>query len=207
MSDWITNLVDSAGYLGVVLLMFLENVFPPIPSEVVMPLAGFATARGELSFLGVVAAGTLGSILGALPLYALGRWANEDRLVRWADRYGKWLAVRGGDIRDADAWFDRHGGRAVLIGRLVPGVRSLVSIPAGMAQMPLVPFLLYTAVGTAIWTAALAWAGRLLGEHYDRVARYVGPAAYVIFGIIAVAAVAWWFRRRRHVEAQDDTTE
>ena len=201
MSEWITNLVDAGGYLGVVFLMFLENVFPPIPSELVMPLAGFATARGELSFAGVVAAGTLGSLLGALPLYALGRWASEERLVRWAEKYGKWLRISGQDIHAADDWFDRHGGKAVFLGRLVPGVRSLVSIPAGMAEMPLVPFLLYTTLGTAIWTAALAWAGRLLGDHYDRVASYVGPASWVVAGLLAVAAAVWWVRRKRATTA------
>ena len=201
MSEWITNLVDAGGYLGVVFLMFLENVFPPIPSELVMPLAGFATARGELSFAGVVAAGTLGSLLGALPLYGLGRWASEERLVRWADQYGRWLRISGADIHAADAWFDRHGGKAVFLGRLVPGVRSLISIPAGMAEMPLVPFLLYTTLGTAIWTAALAWAGRLLGDHYDRVATYVGPASWVVAGLLAVAAAVWWLRRKRSAAA------
>ena len=202
-TGWITRLVGAGGYAGVVFLMFLENVFPPIPSELVMPLAGFATARGELNFFGVIAAGTLGSVLGALPLYALGRRANEGRLVRWADAHGKWLGVRGDDIRKADAWFDRHGGWAVLLCRLVPGVRSLISIPAGMAQMPLVPFLLYTALGTAAWTAALAWAGRLLGDHYERVARYIGPASWVVVGALLVGVFGLWVYLCRRTSGDD----
>ena len=204
MTEWITDFVNGSGYLGVVFLMFLENVFPPIPSELVMPLAGFVTGRedGTMSFVGVVLAGTAGSVLGALPLYALGRYASEDRLVRWADKYGKWLTLSGEDIKKADAWFDRHGTKAVLLGRLVPGVRSLVSIPAGSSGMNMVPFLLYTALGTGVWAAALAYAGRLLGENYERVGDYVGPVSYVVIGLLAAGAVVWWWRRRNKRSAE-----
>lgn len=189
MLIFITRIMRAAGYPGIVALMFLENVFPPIPSEVIMPLAGFMARRGDFGFIGIVAAGTVGSLLGALPLYYIGRRVGEERLTRWADRHGTWLALSGEDIRDARRWFDRHGRKAVLVGRLVPGVRSLISVPAGMHQMGIVAFLLWTTLGSAAWTATLAGAGYLLGSQYTKVEKVVGPASYVVLGA-AVAAYA-----------------
>jgi membrane protein DedA with SNARE-associated domain len=126
-------------------------------------------------------------VLGALPLYGLGRWVGQDRLCRWSSRWGHWVAVSPEDIRKSADWFGRHGGKAVLLCRLIPGVRSLVSIPAGAARMPLAPFLAYTAVGTAVWAGALAWLGRALGQNYGRVQQYLGPVTYVVLGGLAVA--------------------
>ena len=197
MTDWITSLVESLGYWGVLALMFLENVVPPIPSELIMPLGGFLAGQGRLSLGLVVLAGTAGSVLGALPLYGIGRWIGEARLCRWTQRHGHWLAVSPDDVRRAREWFGRHGGKAVLLGRLVPGVRSLVSIPAGTARMPLLPFIAYTFVGTAVWAGILAWLGTLLGRNYARVENYLGPATYVVFGGILVAFVVRVVRLRR----------
>ena len=197
MLDWIQTTMDALGYPGVAVLMVIENVFPPIPSELIMPLAGFTAAQGRLTLWGVVAAGTVGSVVGALPLYYLGARLGEDRLVAWAERHGTWLAVSGGDIRRAGAWLDRKGRAAVFVCRLVPGVRSLISVPAGVARMPLGVFLLYTALGTGLWAGALAYAGVLLGENYDRVEGYVGPVSYVVFGLLAAALVVRAVRRRR----------
>lgn len=199
MFEWVQQLMTSLGYPGVALLMFLENVFPPIPSELVMPLAGFTAGTGELSFVGVVIAGAVGSLLGQLPLYYLGRWVGEDKLVVWADRYGKWLTVSGDEVKKADDWFDRHGSKAVFFARLVPGLRSLISIPAGLSEMRLLPFLLYSALGTSLWALLLAGAGALLGENYQVVDTYLGPAGLVILGGMLVAAVIWIMRRHsRH---------
>jgi membrane protein DedA with SNARE-associated domain len=194
--EWIQQLMTSLGYPGVALLMFLENVFPPIPSELVMPLAGFTAGTGELSFVGVVIAGAVGSLLGQLPLYYLGRWVGEDKLVVWADRYGKWLTVSGDEVKKADDWFDRHGPKAVFFARLVPGLRSLISIPAGLSEMQLLPFLLYSALGTSLWALLLAGAGALLGENYQVVDTYLGPAGLVILGGILIVAIVWIARRR-----------
>lgn len=202
MLNWIKDLMNTLGYPGVALLMFLENVFPPLPSELIMPLAGFTTTQGELAFIGVVLAGTLGSVLGALPLYYLGRLVGEERLIAWADKYGKWLTVSGKEIKTADDWFDRHGTKTVLLCRLIPGVRSLISIPAGISGMNLVQFLVYTAVGSAIWTTVLAYLGRTLGENYELVERYVGPASYIILGGITLAAVVWVWKRRQSLGSQ-----
>lgn len=197
MTEWIQNLMDSMGYLGILLLMILENVFPPIPSELIMPSAGFAAARGDMTLGMVILMGTLGSVLGTLPLYYIGRAFGEDKLVAWADKHGKWLTLSGKDIRKADDWFDRHGNKAVLFGRMVPGIRSLLSLPAGMSEMPLPKFLIYSAIGSALWSAALAYAGYALGENYDRVEQYVGPASKIILGVVVVGAIVWFIRRKR----------
>lgn len=197
MTEWIQNLMDSMGYLGILLLMILENVFPPIPSELIMPSAGFAAARGDMSLGMVVLMGTLGSVIGTLPLYYVGKAFGEDKLVAWADKHGKWLTLSGKDIKKADDWFDRHGAGAVLFGRMVPGIRSLLSLPAGMSEMPLPKFLIYSAVGSALWSAALAYAGYALGENYDRVAQYVDPASKIILGLVIVGVIVWFVRRKR----------
>jgi membrane protein DedA with SNARE-associated domain len=195
--------MNSLGYLGIVGLMFLENVFPPIPSELIMPLAGFTATQGRLSFWGVVLAGVVGSVLGQLPLYYLGKTVGEERLKAWADKHGKWLTVSGKDIEKAKGWFDKHGGGAVFFCRLIPGVRSLISIPAGFDNMNLFLFLLYSALGTALWTGILAYLGRLLGNNYQLVDKYLGPATYVILGAIAVA-IFFWVRKRKKQGADED---
>ena len=197
MTEWVTRAVESMGYWGVVLLMFLENVVPPIPSELIMPLAGYQAARGEMTFWGVVIAGTVGSVLGALPLYYLGRVVGEERLRRWAERHGHWLAVSPEDLGRVRAWFDRRGGVAVFLCRLVPGVRSFISIPAGVHRMALVPFLLYTTAGTAAWACLLALAGRMLGKNYTRVEAWVGPITYLVLGGLLVAFVVRVVRMKR----------
>ena len=197
MLEWIQNTMTSLGYPGVALLMFVENVFPPIPSELIMPLAGFTAGRGDLSFVGVVLAGALGSLVGQLPLYYLGRWVGEDQLVAWAERYGKWLTVSGKDIRRADDWFDKHGHKTVFFARLVPGIRSLISIPAGLSEMHLGMFLLYSALGTSLWALILASLGAVLGENYDVVDTYLGPVSFVVLGGLLLWAIVWVVRRKR----------
>ncbi len=196
MVQWTLDLMNNLGYLGIVLLMVLENLFPPLPSELILPAAGFAAARGELNLVGVVLSGALGSVLGTLPLYYIGRAVGEERLVAWADRYGKWLTLRGKEIKQADDWFDRHGPRAVLFGRMIPGIRSLLSLPAGMSEMALPKFLLYSAIGSALWAALLSSAGYLLGDHYEQVGQYVGPIGTVLLTLLVVYVVIWVLRRR-----------
>lgn len=189
MLEWITHLMNSLGYLAIVFLMFLENVFPPIPSELIMPLAGFTATQGKLSLVGVIIAGTIGSVLGALPLYFIGKTIGEKRLKEWADKHGKWLTVSGDDIAGAKSWFDRHGGLAVFICRLVPGVRSLISVPAGIGNMSLPLFLLYSTLGAGLWTALLAYVGFLLGGNYGKVDKFLGPATYVVLGAIVLVYI------------------
>lgn len=202
MLEWVKNIMNTLGYPGVAFLMFLENVFPPIPSEIVMPLAGFTSTQGNLNFIGIVIAGTLGSVLGAIPLFYLGKLVGEERLTAWADKHGKWLTVSGDEIRKADQWFERHGTKAVFFCRLIPGIRSLISIPAGISGMNFVQFLLYTTLGASIWTTALAFLGRVLGENYELVDRYLGPVTYIVVGVLLVVAIGWvWKRKHQHKAA------
>ena len=189
MFDWITQTVSDGGYAGIILLMLAENVFPPIPSELIMPLAGFVAAQGQLDPVLVVLAGTFGSVLGAVPWYYAGLWLGEKRVCAFAARHGRWLTLDEKDLGKAIRWFERHGRIAVLVGRLVPTVRTLISLPAGMARMPLIPFLAYSAVGSLLWTAALTAAGYWLQSEYQRVAAYVDLASKAIIGLIVLTYV------------------
>ena len=195
MAEWITNMMDSLGYWGIGLLMFLENLFPPIPSELIMPLAGFTVAQGKLNFGLVVLAGVLGTVLGALPWYYAGQILGEQRLKKLADKYGRWLTISSKDIDKAKRWFDRRGGQAVFICRLVPGVRTLISLPAGISRMPIVPFLLYSTLGTFLWVGLLTYAGYALGDNYELVDEYLAPVSKIVVVTIVIAFILWIVRR------------
>jgi membrane protein DedA with SNARE-associated domain len=186
MFEWIAEWINAAGYTGIVVLMFLENVFPPIPSELIMPMAGFLVSQGEMNLVGVIAAGTFGTILGALPFYYAGKFLGLDRLKLWADRYGRLFTVSSADIDESHRWFEKYGIWTVLLCRLVPGVRSLISIPAGINNMHMGQFLLYSTIGSAVWSTLLAIAGYVLGVNYSKVEVYVGPASKVILGAIVL---------------------
>ena len=194
------NLIASTGYFGIVFLMFVENVFPPIPSEFIMPLAGFMAFEGKFSLFGIIVAGTIGSVLGALPLYYWGKRLGAERLKKFADRHGKWLTLSREDIERADLWFSKYGATAVLACRLVPGVRSFISIPAGINRMNIFSFLLFTIIGSAVWTSFLAYAGFILGQNFREVENYFDPISYVIFGSI-IALYLWrLFRKEKQIE-------
>jgi membrane protein DedA with SNARE-associated domain len=186
MFEWITQVIGRLGYWGVAALTFLENLFPPIPSEVVIPLAGFVAAQGDLRLWLVVAAGSLGSLGGALFWYEIGRRIGERRLRRWVAKHGRWITLGQRDLDRAQAWFEQYGGAAVLLGRLLPGVRTFVSLPAGFTAMPLAPFLLYSAAGTVLCTAALAYAGVALESNFGVVSGYIDVIGYVLLAILAV---------------------
>lgn len=179
-SDWILDLIERGGYLAVAFLMLAENVFPPIPSEVVMPVAGIAAERGEMSIALVIVFGTIGAVVGQLIWFYLGLWIGEDRLKTLARHHGRWITVAPRDIDRADDWFDRHGHKAVFFGRMVPGIRTLISLPAGLSEMRLATFLLYSTLGSGIWTGLLAWAGYALGEQSEDVTRYISPIANIV---------------------------
>ncbi len=195
MTGWIADLIDAFGALGVALLMILENLFPPIPSELILPFAGFLVGRGELGFLPVLVASTAGSLFGALVLYALGRWGGRNLILR----YGRFLRIKEADLDRAEGWFDRYDEWVVLFGRMVPGIRSVVSIPAGMLGTPFVRFVLLTTAGSAAWNALLLGAGWYLGDNWREIADIVGSASNVVLVLVAVALVSaavWWWRRR-----------
>jgi membrane protein DedA with SNARE-associated domain len=200
VSDWIT-VFEKMGTLGIVLLMFAENVFPPIPSELIMPLAGFSAAQGELNLMIVIIAGSIGSLLGALLWYYIGRKIGAERLERWAAKHGRWLTLSPKEVEQSCAWFNRHGGKAVFIGRLIPAVRTLISVPAGIAGMPLGSFLLYSAAGTILWTALLATAGYLLQSQYDKVGHWMNPISNVVIGLVVLGYLYRVVRfRQRQIE-------
>ena len=196
LSAWVLIIMAKFGYLGIIFAMFAENVFPPIPSELIMPAAGFAVARGDLNLILVILAGTLGSVLGALPLYYLGRLLNEDRLMLFTEKYGKYVFVKPSDIRSSSVWFDKHGNKAVFFGRMVPGIRSFISIPAGMSKMPMLPFLAFTALGSSIWTTLLTVAGYYFGENYEVIETMLAPYSKGFLLLAVVIIIAWFIKRR-----------
>ncbi|MFN5474821.1 MAG: DedA family protein, partial [Pseudanabaena sp.] len=157
MQEWITNTMNTLGYLGIGLLMFLENLFPPIPSELIMPLAGFTASQpnSQIQVIPAIAVGVIGTIVGAVPWYYAGLLLGQQRLQLLAERYGKWIGISSDDIEKSVHWFQKHGNKAVLLGRLVPGIRTLISIPAGISNMSIVPFFVYSTIGTVGWVSLL----------------------------------------------------
>jgi membrane protein DedA with SNARE-associated domain len=176
--------------------MAVENIVLPIPSELIMPLAGFRTDRGQMTLFGVIFAGTAGSVLGALPLYYAGYALGEDRLRNWIQRNGKWLLLRPKDLDRAAARFSGNSFRDVTLGQLLPGVRGLISIPAGVAGMNVGLFLLANTIGTLVWCTVLAVAGRLLGRNFTKIHKFLGPTGWVILGLLVVALAYWLIRRK-----------
>ncbi|WP_075215547.1 DedA family protein [Mongoliimonas terrestris] len=186
MFEWVVGFVQQGGYLGVAFLMFLENVFPPIPSEVIMPLAGFAAARGDMNIWLVILSGTIGSLAGAFFWYYIGVWLGNGR-VEWAiTRFGRILTMNLDDLEKAREWFRWKASWAVFLGRLVPTVRTLISVPAGIAGMSFGTFAFWTTLGTAAWTAILAMAGYLLESQYETVEGYIDPASKVVVAVIVL---------------------
>ena len=197
MTEWIVNTMTTLGYLGIGLLMFLENLFPPIPSELIMPLAGFTAAQGKLNIAWAIAAGVLGTVIGALPWYYAGKFLGEERLKLWADKYGKWITITSKDIDRSKHWFDRHGIKAVFFCRMVPGVRTLISLPAGISDMHLVPFLIYSTAGTVLWVGLLTAAGYVLGDNYTLVEEYLAPVSKIVLATLVVGLVITFVRRKQ----------
>lgn len=191
MADWIVRLIGDSGYAGVALLMLLETVFPPIPSEVIMSVAGLESSHGTMALPLVIAAGTLGAMVGNTMWYYVARWIGMERIRPVVERHGRWLTISWRSVQHADRWFDRYGPAFVCLGRMVPSGRSLVSVPAGLLGMPLLPFLLWSTAGTAGWTAMLAWLGYTLGQNFDRVEAWLGPISTAVL----VAMVAWYLWR------------
>jgi membrane protein DedA with SNARE-associated domain len=197
MSDWVVRLIDQSGYLGIGFLMFLETIFPPIPSEVIMPVAGVAAGQGKLHYGLVVASGTAGAMLGNIVWYLAARALGVDRLHPFIDRWGRWLTITWPEVQRADIWFRRNGVFFVFLGRMLPTVRSLVSVPAGLLHMRFRNFLIASTIGTAGWTALLAGAGFKLGENYSGIDSLLGPASNAIL-IVLAAGYVWRVWTHRH---------
>ena len=190
MGDWIIRLIDQSGYLGVGFLMFLETIFPPIPSELIMPLGGVAAAQGRMSLTLAIAAGTAGAMLGNIVWYLAARALGHDRLRPIIRKHGKWLTLNWKEVERAHDWFERHGIAFVLLGRLIPTVRSLVSIPAGLLDMRFRNFVIASTIGTGLWTTFLAVAGYKLRENFSDIDQVLSPVSNAVI-IILVGAYAW----------------
>jgi membrane protein DedA with SNARE-associated domain len=203
MDNWIIHFIDWSGYTGIFLLMLLETVFPPIPSEVIMPVAGTRAANGNLNLGGVIAAGTAGAMVGNFIWFVAAASLGEAKFRLFVKRHGRWLTLDWYEIRRVQRAFGRWGGILVFLGRLVPTVRSVISFPAGLARMALLRFLLWSGVGTAMFSAALAVAGYLLGTQFKDVDKVIGPLSSAIFiGIILLYVwrqATWGRRHKRHV--------
>ena len=202
MQEWITNTMNSLGYLGIGLLMFLENLFPPIPSELIMPLAGYTatTPNTQIQVIPAIAVGVIGTILGAIPWYYAGLLLGKTRLETLAGRYGGWIGISSADIEKSVNWFQKHGSKAVMFGRLVPGIRTLISVPAGISKMPLLPFFAYSTLGTVGWVTLLTYAGYFLGQNYKLVEEYIDVISKVVVITVLVAIAVFigyrlWRRR------------
>lgn len=187
MEDWIIGLVNSTGYWGVALLMLLETVFPPIPSEVIMTVAGVSAARGNMNFGGVVAAGTAGAMLGNWLWFWLAIRFGEKRIHLLIDRYSRWLTLDWDEVERGQHLFRRHGSAIVLVARMLPTLRSLISIPAGLFGMSHRRFLVFSTIGTAGWSAALAGVGYFLGTRFADIERWLGPISAAIIAAIVVS--------------------
>ena len=192
LATWVQDVINQFGYFGVALLVIIENVFPPIPSEIVLPFAGFVAQQGsgaaqsDTSVIGMMIAATIGSVVGALILYFVSAAIGPDRLRAFVEKFGKWFGVKSSDLVRAEAWFDRRSSLAVLVGRCVPLIRSIVSIPAGFRRMKLSSFVVLTAIGSAVWNIALIGAGAVLKDQWDVVGDYVGVFQWVVVAAIIV---------------------
>jgi membrane protein DedA with SNARE-associated domain len=199
LAQWVQDVIEQLGYVGVALLVVLENVFPPIPSEIVLPFAGFVAQQGSYSVVLMILAATVGSVIGALIMYWIAAIIGDERLHAFTRKFGKWVQIREADLTRAEEWFDRHAMSAVLVGRCVPLIRSVVSIPAGFRRMKLVPYIAYTFLGSLVWNIALVGAGAVLGENWESVGSYVEVFQWVVIALVmAVAArfVLGVYRRR-----------
>jgi membrane protein DedA with SNARE-associated domain len=206
MSDWIVRLIEQSGYLGVAFLMFLETVFPPIPSEIIMSIAGVAAGQGKLNLGWVIAAGTAGAMLGNIVWYLAARALGIMRLKPIVMRWGRWITMSWGEVLRAERWFATHGTLFVFVGRMLPTVRSLVSVPAGLLKMRFKSFFIASTIGTAAWTAALAFAGFKLGQNYTDIDHLLGPLSNGVLVLLVIGYVyrVWTHRDIDPTEGEPD---
>ena len=211
LANWVQDVINQFGYLGVALLVVIENVFPPIPSEIVLPFAGFVAQQGasavnatadaaqsDTTVVGMMIAATVGSVVGALILYFVSAAIGPERLRGFVERFGKWFGVKRSDLVRAEEWFDRRSSAAVLVGRCVPLIRSIVSIPAGFRRMKLTSFVVLTAIGSAVWNIALIGAGAVLGDQWERVGEYVGVFQWLVIAAVLLLLVRFVVSRLKN---------
>ena len=219
LANWVQDVINQFGYFGVALLVVIENVFPPIPSEIVLPFAGFVAQQGasamnatadaaqsDTTVIGMMIAATVGSVVGALILYLVSAAIGPERLRGFVERFGKWFGVKSSDLVRAEEWFDRRSVVAVLVGRCVPLIRSIVSIPAGFRRMKLTSFVVLTAIGSAVWNIALIGAGAVLGDQWERVGEYVGVFQWLVIAAVLVLLVRFVVSRLKKRRPQNGVT-
>ncbi len=195
MENFIIEIMNNFGYIGIGLLILIENIFPPIPSELILTFGGFMTIDTNMTIVGVIIASTIGSVLGAIILYYIGKILNKERLIKIVtSKYGKLLRVKPEDIESADKWFDEKGNKTVFFCRFIPVVRSLISIPAGMSEMPLLKFIVYTTFGSAIWNTVLVLVGAFAGDKKDLILTIIDDASYVIIALIVIVFLIFVYR-------------
>jgi len=211
LANWVQDVINQFGYFGVAFLVVVENVFPPIPSEIVLPFAGFVAQQGasavnatagaaqsDTTVVGMMIAATVGSVVGALILYFVSAAIGPERLRGFVERFGKWFGVKSSDLVRAEEWFDRRSSAAVLVGRCVPLIRSIVSIPAGFRRMKLTSFVVLTAIGSAVWNIALIGAGAVLGDQWERVGEYVGVFQWLVIAAVLLLLVRFVVSRLKN---------
>lgn len=200
MEEWITHIMEQFGYWGIFFLIALENLFPPIPSEVILTFGGFVTTTSDLTVTGVITVATIGSVAGAVILYGIGRLLDVERLEKIIDRYGHILRLTKEDIHKADSWFDKYGVWTVFFCRMIPLIRSLISIPAGMSNMNFPLFLLFTTLGTLIWNTILVNLGAAVGASWREIVAYMdvfSNVTYIILAILFLFVVIWYIKKRK----------
>jgi membrane protein DedA with SNARE-associated domain len=186
MNHWVVRLIEQSGYLGVAFLMFLETLFPPIPSEIIMPVAGVTAANGKLELSLVILSGTAGAMLGNIVWYLAARALGIERLKPFIQRHGRWVTMNWREVQRAHGWMESHGSAFVLLGRLIPTVRSLVSIPAGLLKMGFRQFLIASTLGTFAWTALLAGAGFRLKSNFEQIDQFIAPIADTVLVVMVL---------------------
>lgn len=203
MQEIILSIMNVYGYMGVFLLIMVENVFPPIPSEVILLFGGFMTTYSKLSIVGMIVASTLGSLFGAIILYYIGKIFNKDRLKKIiSGKLGKILRLKASDIDKADSWFDNKGNKTVFFCRFVPLIRSLISIPAGMSEMPILKFIIYTVVGSLIWNAVLIIVGSIVGENWTSILNILDTYSHlvvILLAIIFIVGIYIFYKKRKKI--------
>lgn len=191
--DWLVTIITTLGYPGVALSVFIESFFAPIPSEIILPFSGFVASTGALNIYWVIVVATVAAYLGTLPFYFIGRW-GEKYVFKFLDKYGKYLFIDRGDVDWAFGLFEKHGNKIVLAGRLIPIVRTLISLPAGVAKMRFVIFSIYTIIGALIWNTLLAYAGYILADNWESVGAWIGKYEKVILGVVVLAVILYFLR-------------
>jgi membrane protein DedA with SNARE-associated domain len=200
MEKWIIHFMEQYGYFGIAWLIFLENIFPPIPSEIILTFGGFMTTKTDLTFVGVVITSTIGSVIGAIALYGIGTWIGENKLYNLVQKYGKFLRVTTEDLTKTFKWFERYGYWTIFFCRFIPLIRSLISIPAGITRMNIWIFIIFTTIGTLLWNIVLIYLGQTVGGNWHVIVNYMdiySKIIYVLLLLLVIYILFKWLKRIR----------